>query len=522
MMLRRFYTKSSTMQVPAHFARVILQDESFPHSAASGEAGPSSGEASGPRQRVIVVDLDLTLVLHDTLHEQLVRLLFRPAMLPGLLRAAFGGKVAVKAYCAEHVVLDAETLRTCGEVLAFLERERANGSHIVLCTAADRRVAETLAASLGIIDEVIATEQDMNMKGAAKARVLAERFPAGFVYAGDHAVDLAVWKKADGIVLVGASAKTSRRARALGKPIIGELRMQAKRPSVLGIWLRALRVHHWSKNVLVFVPIVLAHAWLDFTILSKVLMAFGLLLAITSASYFINDLADLDADRQHASKRHRPIASGQLSLFQAVLFPAITIPLALAAAALLDPLFCAVLFAYLTITLAYSFGLKRMPLLDTFIIAILFTMRLVMGSTFLGQALPVWLVTFSMFIFFSLATAKRHAEIMRARTTGSDNLKSRGYRPDDWPLTLALGVSAGLGSLIILVLYMVDEAFRVVGYTRPAFLWVITLFLAVWIGRIWLLTQRGQMNDDPVTFALRDRVSQAIAIAIAACFVIAL
>ena len=171
-------------------------------------------------------------------------------------------------------------------------------------------------------------------------------------------------------------------------------------------------------------------------------------MAITSASYFINDLADLDADRQHASKRHRPIASGQLWLLQAVLFPAITIPLALATAALLDPLFCAVLFAYLTITLPYSFGLERIPLLDTFIITILFTMRLVMGSTFLGQALPVWLVTFSMFIFFSPGYGENGMpRLCGARTTGSDNLKSRGYRPDDWPLTLALKVSAGLQDL---------------------------------------------------------------------------
>lgn len=472
-------------------------------------------------QRVIVVDLDLTLVLHDTLHEQLVRLLFRPALLPGLLRAAFYGKVAVKAYCAEHVVLDAETLRTCNEVLTFLDRERANGSHIVLCTAADRRVAETIAGSLGVFDEIIATDQGINLKGAAKARVLAERFPGGFIYAGDHAADLAVWEKADGVVLVGANGKTSRRAHALGKPIIDQLRMPAKKPSVLGVWLRALRAHHWSKNVLVFVPIVLAHEWLNLVLVSQVLIAFGLLLATTSASYFINDLADLDADRRHASKSKRPIASGQLSLFQAVLFPAVTIPLALIAAFVLDPLFCVALFGYLAVTLAYSFGLKRVPLLDTFTIAILFSARLVMGSTFLGHALPVWLLTFSMFFFFSLAMAKRHTEIMRARALGDNSLKSRGYQPDDWPLTLALGVSAGLGSLIILVFYMVDEAFRVVGYTRPLFLWVITLFLAVWIGRIWLLSQRGQMNDDPVTFALRDRVSQAIAVAVGLCFIIA-
>jgi 4-hydroxybenzoate polyprenyltransferase len=180
------------------------------------------------------------------------------------------------------------------------------------------------------------------------------------------------------------------------------------------------------------------------------------------------------------------------------------------------------LLAYLILTLAYSFRFKSVPLLDVFVIGLLFTLRIVMGATFIDVSLPLWLLTFSIFFFFSLAMAKRHTEIVRAKKVGGDSLQHRGYQVDDWPLTLTIGVGAALGSLIILVLYMVEEAFRVVGYSRPAFLWMITLFLAVWVGRIWLLTHRGQMNDDPVVFALRDRASQAIAVMIAVCFLIAI
>ncbi len=478
-------------------------------------------ELEKPRQRVIVIDLDMTLLEHDTLHEQLARILFMPWLWLGLVRSALRGKAALKAYCADHVVLDPNALRTSEAVLDFVEREKSAGSRIVLCTAADIRVARLLASHLGLFDEVIATEKATNLKGNAKASALAARFPGGFIYAGDHVADLAVWAKADGIVLVGVTASTARRARELGKPIVAELERASSKMARSRAWIRSMRPHHWSKNLIMFTPVVLSHEWTDFGLLAQVGTGFLLLLAVTSASYFVNDIADLDADRVHASKRFRSIASGAIALPHAVAFPAIVLPVAVLGGFALNTNFGTALAAYLVLTLAYSFGLKRVPLLDTFIIGVLFTARVVMGATFVSTGLPVWLLTFSMFFFFSLATAKRHVEIVRARTVGGDSLRSRGYAPDDWPLTLAMGVTSGIGSLIILTLYMVDEAFRNVGYTRPIFLWAITLLLAIWIGRIWLLTHRGKMNDDPVAFALRDRSSQALALLVGICFLIA-
>ena len=474
--------------------------------------------------RVIVVDLDLTLLKCDTLHEQAVRMLFtKPGRLPGLLAATLRGPAAAKAYAADHVELDPANLLACSEVLAFLQKEREAGSRVVLCTAAERRLAESVAAHLGIFEEVIATEDGTNLKGEAKAALLAERYPGGFIYAGDHAADLKVWARSSGIVLVGASKETAERARALGKPIVGEFRLRSARRSPLTIWARALRVHHWSKNLLLFVPLVLAHQWADLGLLGRTAIAFVLLLAVTSSTYLINDLADLDSDRRHERKRHRPLASGELPIAHALIFAGIAVPLSLVAAFFLNLWFCAALLAYFAITLAYSFRLRRTPLLDTFTIAVLFTTRLLMGSALIGTNLPVWLLTFSMFFFFSLAMAKRHAEILHSRRAGDAIvLRSRGYEAEDWPLVLTLGVGTGLASLVILVLYMVDEAFRVVGYARPEFLWLVSLLVAVWIGRIWLLTHRGRLNEDPVSFALRDRSSQVIAGLIFVCFLIAL
>jgi 4-hydroxybenzoate polyprenyltransferase len=471
---------------------------------------PSSRPVAG--REVVVVDLDNSLLKGDSLHEQAIRMLFhRPELLPGLVKSFFGGRTAVKAYCAEHVVLDPETLHICDEVLAYLRDEKAKGSFVVLCTAADLRTAQGIADHLGLFDEVIASSDGINLKGAVKARRLRERFPQGFVYAGDHATDLAVWAEAKGIVLVGASDTVRRKAHRLGKPVLAELRLRASRPKPFTTWRRALRVHHWSKNILIFVPLILGHRWTDWPLVAQTALGFALLLAVTSSGYLINDLADLDADRRHATKRMRPIAAGQISPFKAMAVAAILLPLSLVVAFLLNPWFGAAILGYTTLTFGYSFGLKRVPLFDTFVIAGLFTLRLLMGAALMGQPLPVWLVTFSMFFFFSLATAKRHGEVVAAGRGGSVSLGARGYEPNDWPLTLTYGIGAGLGSLVILVLYLVDEAFKVVGYTRPEFLWLISLVIAVWIGRIWLLTQRGKMRDDPVSFALRDRWSLGLA-----------
>lgn len=474
--------------------------------------------------RVVVVDLDLTLIKCDTLHEQAVRLLFaHPGRLPGLAAATMRGPAAAKAYAADHVELDPENLLACSDVLAFLRDEKSRGAHLVLCTAAERRVAENIAKHLGIFDEVIATDGETNLKGEAKAALLAARYPQGFIYAGDHAADLKVWARSAGIVLVGTSRETSDRARALGKPIIAEFRLRSARRRPLQVWSHALRVHHWSKNLLLFVPLMLAHKWGDFGTLAATLVGFVLLLAVTSSTYLINDLADLDSDRRHERKRDRPLASGELQIAHAVLFVSLAIPVALIAGFVLHPWFGAALAAYLVITLAYSFRLRRIPLLDTFTIAILFTTRLLMGAALIGSSLPVWLITFSMFFFFSLAMAKRQAEVLQARDSGDAVvLGTRGYEPGDWPLVLVLGAGSGLASLVILVLYMVDEAFRVVGYSRPEFLWLVSLLLSVWVGRIWLLTHRGRLNEDPVSFALRDRPSQIIAVLVLACFLIAL
>ncbi len=479
--------------------------------------------------QVIAVDLDGTLANTDTLHEQIALLLFSNVKkIPGAITALFKGKAAFKSYNAKEILLKVESLNYQTDLIEFLQHSKEQGAYIVLCTAADSRVADAVSKyHQGLFDEVIGTKDNVNLKGKTKAALLKERFPEGFIYAGDSSADLAVWEESDEIILVGASKNVTKKAKALGKslnkPIAGEYEHKIKHAkSRFRIWTKALRVKHWAKNVLMFIPLILSHSFLDVNIISQTFLGFLLLLAITSSTYLINDLADLDADRKHPTKRFRPIASGAVAISDALIIALITIPIALVLAFLLKPAFAFALFGYLVITLSYSFGLKKIPMLDTFIIGTLFTSRIVMGGLLLGVALSDWLLVFSMFFFFSLAVAKRQVEILQMKSSIEKASSGRGYIYSDAELLLVFGVSSSVASLLILVLYMKFEAFEIVGYARPDFLWGIVMAVAIWLGRIWLLTHRGQMNDDPVDFALQDKTSIALGAVVALSFLVAM
>jgi 4-hydroxybenzoate polyprenyltransferase/phosphoserine phosphatase len=467
----------------------------------------------------IVVDLDKTLILTDTLHEQVVTALFtQPTALIAATPKLLRGRAALKASLAAKIDLGSTALPLREDLVKWLRGQAAVGREIHLCSAANQAVVENVSRRVGIFASAIGSAT-ANLKGHVKAEHLASTFPEGFVYVGDSRADLAVWKAADGIVLAGASPGVAKAARGLGKPIEAEF---VNHPLTLRDSLKALRVHHWSKNALIFVPLILAHSWGDLAVVRDTILGLVCLLAVTSSTYLLNDLADLSADRQHWSKRNRALASGRLPIASGLLLACSGLIGAFAGSLVLTPYFTLALAGYLSLTLAYSFGLKRVPILDTLIIGILFTTRLIMGIALLRVPASAWLLTFSVFFFFSLAVAKRHTEIVRAASSGSHSLASRGYLIEDEPLTLALGVASAVASLLIIVLFIVEEMFPARVYTHPHLLAGIPVFLAIWIGRIWLLAHRGRMNDDPVSFALRDRPSILLGFLVAVLFVAAL
>lgn len=475
-------------------------------------------ESDATRPVPLVIDLDGTLLRTDLLLEGAVALLRRnPFTLFAMLLWLMKGKAHFKRRIAERTSLDFSTLPANEALIAHIEAQKRTGREIVLATAADELVAMRVMQQFPLFDRVVASDGVRNLKGAAKAAQLEALYPQGFDYAGNAAVDLPVWAKAREVIVVDAPGSVLRAARALGKPTT-EFPASSRTRALL----KGLRLHQWAKNGLVFLPLVLGglashpEAW------SLAFVAFIALGLVASASYLLNDLLDLPHDRAHWSKRERPLASGRLPLGMGVAAIVIGLAGGLWMAGAAGPAVLAGVLAYLGLTLSYSIWLKRIPMLDALTLGSLFTLRIAVGVTAVGVAWSPWLLTFSMFLFTSLSFAKRHTELRGAAKRGrSGKLSGRGYQSADEPVVLAFGISAGLASIVIFILYLANEAFRAAVLAAPLALWSFPLILVLFMGRVWLLAGRDELHDDPVAFAVKDRPSLALAAIAGLAFVIA-
>lgn len=275
------------------------------------------------------------------------------------------------------------------------------------------------------------------------------------------------------------------------------------------VLLKLCRLHQWAKNALVFVPLILAglssdpHAWI---IASLGFIAMSLL---ASGTYVLNDVLDLDADRQHWSKRNRPLAAGHVSITQALIFAPVLITAGLALTAWLSAAALMVIGSYLALTLSYSLVLKKIPIVDVVVLAILFNLRIVFGIALLGTEASPWLLSFSMFLFLSLSIVKRYTEVTRLQRHGLSAIPGRGYDIKDASFLRNFGTASGIGAIIIMVLYVIEEAMQTGLYTAPVLLWALPVIIILWLARLWRLCARGEMKDDPIEFALTDWPSLA-------------
>lgn len=292
-------------------------------------------------------------------------------------------------------------------------------------------------------------------------------------------------------------------------------------PGKLVAVLRSLRPHQWVKNALVFVPLVLGGLFLEFDAWGYALLGFVALCFAASAIYVINDLSDLASDRKHWSKRERAFASGTLSVGTGYIISAVLLAAAFGTGAIIGPEEAAMLAVYVAIALSYTFYWKRIPIADIFVIALLFTFRIALGIFILDVRISPWLLVFSMFVFFSLSAAKRHTELLRSRKRDADAMPGRGYLRADLPLLSGLGLAAMLGAVLINVVYLLEDAFPRTVYSSTEWLWIIPPMIFLFLGRIWLFSHRGWLHDDPVAFALGDRVSIALGVLLTIAFLLA-
>jgi 4-hydroxybenzoate polyprenyltransferase/phosphoserine phosphatase len=452
----------------------------------------------------LVVDLDGTLIRADMLHESAVRR-FRadPLSLPRWPLWLARGKAYLKQRLTEGIAFDPAALPYNGALLDWLQTQRQAGRRLVLCTASDQHLAQAIADHLGLFDEVLASDGNVNLKAEAKAAALTARFgPRGFDYAGNDEADFAVWSAARRAIVVNASGALERRARARFdvQTAFGRERAGWR------VWLRALRLHHWVKNVLLFVPLLAAHHWFDGAGWLNALLGFLAFGLCASSVYLTNDLMDLESDRRHPRKRQRPLAAGALSIPAALAAAPLLLAASYLIAWLVNPRFVAWLTIYFVLTCAYSLGLKRLTLVDCLTLAILYTLRIIAGSMAVRVPMSFWALTFSGALFLSLALVKRYAELLVQQSAGREVAHGRGYVTGDAPLLRSLGVAAGYMAVVVLSLYLNSDMVRQL-YRTPQLLALAAPIVVYWVSWIWLCAARGQMHDDPLVFAFKDRAS---------------
>jgi 4-hydroxybenzoate polyprenyltransferase len=465
----------------------------------------------------LVVDLDGTLLRSDLLVETGISYLRdQPHRVGRLCLWLSQGKAKLKRELAQGSDIDVAVLPYNLDVVRLIEAERKRGRKIVLATASHRILAERVVHHLSLFDVVMATEGDQNLSAHAKRAALVAAFgEQGFDYAGNSSDDLPVWASARLAYVVDAPLSVERQAQELGRVAAV---MRSPR-SGLKVWARALRLHQWLKNLLIFVPLLAAHRYDALPMVIDAALAFFCYGLCASSVYILNDLLDLPEDRQHIRKRNRPFASGQLSVLSGLaVFPVLLVTAFLLAIWLLPGLFVSVLFTYYILTLFYSLVIKRRMVIDVITLAGLYSLRIVAGVAAIGVSLSFWLLAFSMFIFLSLALVKRYAELFQVRAQGrSDKVHGRGYYADDLGMIASLGASAGYMSVLVLAFYINDPATTRL-YQHPEVIWLACPLLLTWISRVWMLAHRGHMNDDPVVFAVRDRISLSIGLLLALVF----
>lgn len=471
-------------------------------------------------RRPLCVDLDGTLVKSDTLMDSLLVLLRnRPLAALRLPLWLMRGKAALKAEVGTRVALDVRYLPWNRSVIEYLEVERGEGRKLYLATGADQVLAQRIADHLGLFDGVLASDGRTNLTARNKLDRLRSALGGDeYDYIGNAAPDVPLLQHAGAAMIANPAPALRTRLRSHGVTVEREFRDRTPRAKAV---LKAIRLHQWAKNILIFVPMLLAHV-LRSGAFANAAIAFVSFSLCASATYIANDLLDIESDRRHPRKRNRPFAAGDLSVSSGLLVAAAFLAGAIAIAVAFLPLgFLLWLFLYLVGTLAYSLALKRATLVDVIVLAGLYTVRLLAGSAATQVSISPWLAAFSIFLFFSLAIVKRFSELQNTRARGQAIANGRGYQLGDIEQLRSFGTASAYAAVVVFSFY-IGEA-RKVGslYRHPTRLWLIVPLMIYWLSRVWLLASRGELNEDPVIFALTDRISLLTGAAVAAIAAIA-
>jgi 4-hydroxybenzoate polyprenyltransferase len=458
----------------------------------------------------LCVDLDGTLVRTDLLWESfLILIKSKPWLVLIVPFLLLKGVAALKNWIALQVEVDVSLLPYHQPFLNYLKQQKRP---LILATGTHEKFARQIANHLGFFHDTLASTKHLNLTGRKKLKVILEKHGNNFAYAGNAAVDCKIWDKANEVIMVNAPSHLQKRYQS---PMVFDDRVNS-----LKSLLRAIRLHQWAKNLLIFIPLLMSHNFLNSMYLLKSLWAFLAFSLCASSVYLINDLLDLESDRHHSRKKKRPFANGDLTIPKGI----ITIPIFMVISGWLAwqlPIsFQIILIFYLVMTTGYSFFLKSIALVDVIILGSLYTIRIIAGGEATGILNTNWLLAFSFFLFVSLAFVKRFSELKSSDSKENVKVKGRGYFIDDLEQIGLFGTVSGYLSILVLALYLnSDHAHEL--YANSQILWLLCPIFLYWICRIWLLARRGHLIEDPVRFAITDLTTYIVLIIILFIFIFA-
>lgn len=466
----------------------------------------------------LAVDLDGTLLNTDMLLESLCALIMKNPFYIFLIPFwLIHGKGSFKHQAARRVHLDVSCLPYFQPLLSYIVKEHQSGRQLILVTAAEVGLALKIADHLGIFSEVIATHDSINMKGTRKRDVLIQKYgDKGFDYAGNEPVDLKIWAYANSAIVVTSSERLIDQV----SNVANINQVFRKNRFSLSILLKAIRLKQWVKNLLIFVPLITGHQVFQFNAVVNSLIAFFAFSLMASGVYLTNDLMDIESDRHHSEKRFRPFASGQLSILTGIAGIPVLCISGVILSLWLPREFLLILFIYFGTTISYSFYFKKIVLVDVICLASLYTLRIFSGSMATGIVISQWLLAFSLFFFVSLAFVKRYSELYALRRQNKEISRGRGYLAGDLEQLSTMGSANGYIAVLVFALYINSAEVKNI-YSLPAVLWFICPLLLYWISRIWFKAHRGEVQEDPIVFAMRDKITYAVGILIAAIIIFA-
>jgi len=474
-------------------------------------------DAPTERSRPLCVDLDGTLIKSDSLFDAVCQFVRRnPLRFWQLGLWLAGGRARLKAEVARRAPLDPTRLPYNAELLRYLQTEWREGRQLYLTSGADGPLAERVAAHLGIFAGVLASDGVTNLTSGKKLASLKARF-GEFDYIGNSRADLPLLAKAHEAMVANPTLGLRVALRLRKIPVDRTFVDQRPLPHTL---LKAIRIHQWAKNILLLAPLLLSHKLYPAAI-GAAIAAFFCFSFMASANYLLNDMLDIESDRRHPAKRFRPFAAGDLSVSGGIALALALIGASVAILPWLPHEFAVWLAVYIVCTTAYSFYLKQVALVDVLMLSGLYTMRLLAGGAATGTEISHWLAGFSIFLFLSLAMVKRFSELENLRARGITATHGRGYLVVDLEQIRSFGTSCATATVVVFSMYISRRDVEIL-YKHAGRLWLIVPLMLFWLYRVWLLGSRGEMDDDPVIFALRDRVSLAVGVCVLAVAIFAL